>query len=320
MQVSEVIGFRKEFARYEADQSLPLPMELIGVEVELERTQNMMTPDETFWSTVSDGSLRNNGKEFVFREPLYGVAIGQALMNLQAHIDGGRPEASERCSVHVHINISDMTTAQLHKMLMLYLIFERTLVRYHNGTRENNIFCVPFYKAPRDIALIDSLFAENTRQMDNMFSKFNKYYAINLQAIQEFGSLEFRHMGGSLNMNEVLIWIKIIMCLKKASLDSNYNPYTLITNISGRGPRTTFYEIFGELASLMDYNSLEEDLLRGTRLAQLTVIDKELQGVNDYYSELDVSDFSQNLIDTTLNEVKSRSLKFTLFGPEEGDV
>lgn len=320
MQVSEVIGFRKELTRFEPDPTLPLPLELIGVEVELEDTGRMHSPDENFWNVTSDGSLRNRGREFVFREPLYGVAIQQALMDLQRHIDGGQPALSERCSVHVHINISDLSTAQLHKMLMLYVIFERALVRYHKASREDNIFCVPFYKAPRDIALIDALVSESTDGIYNIFQTFNKYYAVNLQAIQEFGSLEFRHMGGSLHMPDVLTWIKIIMCLKRAALDENYNPYNLITNISGRGPRSVFYDIFGEYAELLDHERLEEDMMKGVRLAQLSVIDKDLQKINDHFNRLKIQNEPVAWIEAAHRQLLSQQPTFTLFGPEEGDV
>lgn len=320
MQVSEVIGFKKELARYEPDENLPLPLELIGVEVELERTGNMPYPDETFWHVTNDGSLRNSGREFVFREPLYGQAIQSALMSLQRSIDEGRPVISERCSVHVHINISDLTTAQLHKMLMLYLIFERVLVKYHQSVREDNIFCVPFYKAPQYIVLMDAMMSESVENMNHMFGHFNKYYAVNLESIRAFGSLEFRHMGGCTNMPDVLTWIKIIMCLKKASLDDNYNPYNLITNISGQGPRAIFYDIFGDLASSLDYYELEGDIIKGVRLAQLSIIDKDLQKIDDSYRRYQVNDNVTVWIEESLRYTEPDNLTFTLFGPEEGDV
>lgn len=320
MQVSQVIGFRKELTRYDPDPNLPLPLELVGVEVELEGTERMLNPNDEYWRVTNDGSLRNNGREFVFREPLYGVAIRDALADLQHHIDGGRPQLSERCSVHVHINISDLTTLQLHKFLILYLIFERVLVKYHKTTRENNIFCVPFYKAPRDIAVIDALMSEDVDTIHNMFTHFNKYYAVNLEAVREFGSLEFRHMGGCLDMADVFKWIKIIMYLKKASIDENYNPYNLITNISGRGPRAVFFEIFGESAELLDYDDIEHDIIKGVRLAQLTVIDKELQKINDHFNRLRIQQHTLDWIEASQLVVQPENLTFTVFGPEEGDV
>ena len=318
MQVSEVIGFQKGLSRYEPDTSLPLPTELVGVEVELEGCQNMPSPSDEYWNVTRDGSLRNNGKEYVFREPLYGLAIQSALRSLQDCINVGEPTVSSRCSVHVHINISDLTTAQLHKFLLLYIIFERTLVRFHKSSREDNIFCVPFYKAPKDIAMIDALVEADMEGISNMFANFDKYYAVNLRAIQTFGSLEFRHMGGSTEMPDVFLWIKIIMCLKKASLNEDYNPYNLITNISGRGPRSIFYSIFGEFAAVLEHPELEMDIMKGVRLAQLSVIDKDLYKLTDHFNRVRIKADVLESIQSVLQE--EDEFTFTMFGPEEGDI
>lgn len=274
MQLEQAIGFSKKVNHFEADNNLPLPLELMGVELEYEdviRRDNSAPP---LWTAVEDGSLRNNGIEYIFSEPLYGTGIKEALDGMQEHVNNISPDVGARTSVHVHLNVSDMDVDQLMTLIILYLVFEKAIVSYHGGMREDNIFCVPYYKAPDALAQLIHLFQHQNEvsSMDvrSILSGFNKYYGLNIGAVIQHGSLEFRHMAGTTDMNKVREWICIIQQLKSTALRTGANYMDLITNMSGNSSFITS-EVFGEFAGALDKYVHVDDLVQGARLAQRIV-------------------------------------------------
>ena len=111
---------------------------LVGVEFELEGMNRFRVDDPEFaayWKIVEDGSLRDGGKEFVLSRPFAGADLDKALSLFDKHVSksGHDIKISDRTSVHVHIDVRDLTFAQL-------TIFETALFNMAGETRANNIF------------------------------------------------------------------------------------------------------------------------------------------------------------------------------------
>jgi hypothetical protein len=268
MLVKDAIGFSKEVMRFDPDLSLPMPDLLMGVELEYEGMRG--AADSVLWSRVSDGSLRNSGIEYVFTDPLYGTGITMALDNMQETLTQQPPTVTDRCSVHVHMNVSDMDMDQLLSLIILYLIFEKTLVKYHGGNREDNIFCVPFYKAPQPLDNLYHLFKSGGSSISTtqaVFNQFVKYNAFNIGAIMQHGSVEFRHMAGTADMSKVLDWIKIIQHLKRAAVTMPVNYFEIINNMSGSST-LIIEDVFQDDADLLRPHATSDDIIAGARLAQ----------------------------------------------------
>ena len=90
----------------------------IGIEVEAEHVyDNDAMGIQPWWDNISDGSLREGGREFVFAQPMFGEDVLDALNALSDTIDD-YAVYSERCSVHVHLNVRDMTFEQIANMTL----------------------------------------------------------------------------------------------------------------------------------------------------------------------------------------------------------
>jgi hypothetical protein len=135
-----------------------------------------------------------------------------------------KPSASSRCSVHVHINVREMTLEEFSSFMVLYLIFERSLYRF-SGDRWNSNFCVPLYAAPQfPKQVLESI---NAGQWKNKpledYVHWYKYLGLNICPIvgkdgsNAQGTVEFRHMKGTTNVNLIINWINLIISLKIAS-------------------------------------------------------------------------------------------------------
>jgi len=181
----------------------------VGVEVELERVV-MRSDLSGTWNKTVDNSLKDDGVEFI-TVPLQFKYLEVELQRLFGGIKSCH--SSTRCSIHVHINVRDMSLEELASFISLYLIFEKSLFNF-SGNRWNNNFCVPlgFYPtAPSKF--ISSLLKGEIRE------NWYKYLGLNVSPIfggesTKLGTIEFRHMVGTTNIDYILQWINLIVSLK----------------------------------------------------------------------------------------------------------
>jgi hypothetical protein len=123
-----------------------------------------------------------------------------------------------------------MTLEQLENLLILYLIFEKSLFRV-SGNRWKNIFCTPLFLYP-DIV---------SHFFDDPFQRWNKYLALNLLPIwgdvkensKKYGTIEFRHHTGSTKVEDIILWCNLIVSLKNKALSvSQEELYELVRTMN----------------------------------------------------------------------------------------
>lgn len=179
---------------------------LFGIEVEVEGVHDPVNTCD-YWNTVADGSLRNGGIEFV-SHPLRGDQLEGALTSLK-HSLPPTHKFSKRTSVHIHMNIRDLTVDEIVTLTTLYIALEKLLFRWVGHNRENNPFCIPI--AETDYPRYLHTFIQNP---GNIREYWNKYSALNLVPILTKGTIEFRHMHGTIDVTRLLIWISMLSALK----------------------------------------------------------------------------------------------------------
>jgi hypothetical protein len=224
------------------------PKTLVGIEVELEgldRKGDLYTPS---WVVVNDGSLKEEGKEFIscpIQTQYLEIELIKLFNSLRSH------RITQRCSVHVHLNVRDFTYKELFNFLLLYIVFERSLYRF-SGDRWNNIHCVPIY-AFKDFILS---FLKNLK-LGSIPCKWKKYHGLNLSPIwggesSLLGTVEFRQMGGCTDIQKIMDWINLIVSLKDTA--KNIDTETIIQYIKTLNSSKQY----GEFALLVfkDWNRL----------------------------------------------------------------
>ena len=210
--------------RTELPEKLPNIGTTIGIEIECENIAQLTTQlvFPANWVYKTDGSLRNNGMEFISpANSVYEVLPSLALV--LAWIHSGSPDFSWRTSVHVHIDCSSLTVEEFKRFIILYFLFEEALFQFANPARkETNIFCTPitrcdfyaiseFIHAPNDnpIALKNAF--------DVMSGRIKKYSALNLGHMYDFGTVEFRHLRGTGDPKLFGTWLTILCSLYDAA-------------------------------------------------------------------------------------------------------
>ena len=224
------------------------PTALVGIEIEIEKMYNGAAPTH-YWNQKPDGSLRDCGMEFA-SIPLRGYQVPYALEHLFKEIKerGNKYHFSPRTSVHVHLNVRDMTWDQIKSLTLLYAIFEKHFFAIAGTKREESIFCVPLYKTAE---------LQYLRDLPNYCYTWHKYSAINLGTIlgnddvSRMGTIEFRHLYGTDDINIIINWINNIMCLRQACIKYSYDElFERIMHMNTTSEYIQMYEqVFKEYAN-----------------------------------------------------------------------
>ena len=288
--VGEILAKHREIRSYVGDDSFVLPNDFIGIEIELEGLPHIPELREnSLWSIHTDNSLRSSeslrSAELVLKFPLCGKDLKMALEEFNTIITSlpTPPITSERTSVHIHVDARDMSVDELYKLIVIYCIFERVFFKFCGEGREDNNFCLPFYRAEgeifENIGDINKIgLKEFTKRLEGQY----RYSALNLCSLLKFGSIEFRHCGGTYDIGLIKDWINILLKLKKYTKDaSSFNLNTFPTYISDLGYSPIVNKVFEEYAPKLLYLNIKEDILLGIRQAQKIIYSGSLNKVKN---------------------------------------
>ena len=182
---------------------------LVGIEIEVEGCAPHTcewAQRSPYWNPVPDGSLREAGMEFV-SEPLDGNTLPLALPQFFEAYRRHGYVSNTRTGIHVHIDVRDLEIANVGGIVATYAVVEPILMQYVGTDREENIYCVPYYRAYGDLELVcDMLEQDNPDYIRDTC----KYSALYLQPLLRFGTLEFRHAPTWGNMEQLTMWIELI--------------------------------------------------------------------------------------------------------------
>lgn len=235
----------------------------IGIEVEVENLFKWPEKELICWQTREDGSLRNNGAEFV-SYPISGNKIVFALSELFQWLPDSI-DFSERTSIHIHLNIRPFNCEQLLNLIYLYIVFERLLYDFASPERYKNIFCVPIGETRLPSLIQDAL---QYKSMAVIIDSWDKYSGLNLLPVRTFGTVEFRQMRGHRNINKMLNWINILLQLHHMSKKGNFSMEIQMLNTTSAYEQFVV-QIFGDqLAAQLVSSSTKKHLSFGVSNAK----------------------------------------------------
>lgn len=223
ISVTDIMLMNRDIT-YVTDMGVASPEAIVGLELEIENVPHPRAVQGVHLE--SDGSLRNSGIEFI-TSPFEAKYVGDVVQTVLKINGITKSNYSERCSVHVHLNVCDMTLDQVSTLTSIYSLFERTMFKFVGGGRDNNIFCVPWYNA------VMPTFGANVPRYDQ-YRRWHKYLALNLSPMfgggdagaGAYGTVEFRHMGGTCDVREIVAWVNIITSIRDAAMSINNKAWT----------------------------------------------------------------------------------------------
>ena len=252
---------------------------IIGIEIEMEGHNLNLNPAQNIWGQAGDGSLRGEESiEWILNGPCTLQEVREKLkqlfisLNEEHEYKGGDLflNPSDRCGVHIHINVQHMTFQEVFNFIFLYLMFEKVLVGYCGASREGNFYCL---RASDAEYFIDKMIETRKHSEIDLLTPGRdqmRYASVNPGAIRKFGSVEFRSLRTPIDLMDIEEWVYILNQIRMSSFKFD-EPQEVIEKYSARGEEQFFTDIMGEEFSKIlrkKVKNVDQKLLDGIRLTQ----------------------------------------------------
>ncbi len=189
--------------------------QLFGVEIEVERGHDSYWVDDSEWMRVEDGSLRDDGMEFITPPVEMDTLSSMVDEYYRQHDDRGY-RATIRTGIHVHADMRWRSLEQVSAICTVYALLEPLLFEMCGPDREENIYCVPWYRAPDEADLLRELLDQDEwREVHHRLEGACKYSALYLEPLRRLGTIEFRQAPTFENAAEMKAWAKVVDKLTK---------------------------------------------------------------------------------------------------------
>lgn len=244
---------------------------LFGIEIETEgRNLTMVVPPQ--WKIEDDGSLRGQfpteRAEYVLKKPLDLQKAIDAVTKLREVQDANNAvlNFSFRTSVHIHVNVQQLTFPQYLNMIYTYLLLEEPLVRYCGKERVGNRFCLRLQDAEGLLDYLFMLFRQGYGAMRHINGDAVRYAAINVAATSKYGSLEFRSLKGNMDVPYITTWIMALDHLRSFAMEMK-DPQEVHNLFVNNTPEQFAEIVLGDVYESFVYPDMENDMRHSFSLA-----------------------------------------------------
>lgn len=238
----------------------------VGIEIEVEGEN--LPRLEKFWKNEQDGSLRGpETVEYVLEKPmtLHDARIALKYLDAQYKANNAVVHDSVRAGVHVHVNVQKLDMIQLYNFMTLYLVLEEVLVKWCGPTREGNLFCLRTCDADFLISQLQQ--AAETKAFNGLVTDQLRYASMNVKALGTYGSLEFRSMRGTRDLQLIYKWAEVLVKLRDKATTYE-NPEKIIEGFSEGQAYGFIKDVLSDDAPLFMCEGYERMLCDGMRRAQ----------------------------------------------------
>ncbi|MNN24741.1 putative amidoligase enzyme [compost metagenome] len=238
----------------------------VGIEIEVEGVR--LPKLDKYWKNEHDPSLRGaESMEYVLERPmsLKDARIALKYLSVQYNKHDSIVDDTVRAGVHVHINVQDLNIIELYNFMTIYLILEEVLVKHCGEFREGNLFCLRAGDA--DYLLTQLQNAAEDKNFRQLVTDQLRYSSMNVKALGTYGSLEFRAMRGTRDLDLIYNWAEVLLGLREVA-KSYTSPEKIIEGFSEGEARTFLTNALGAHAEGYMCEGFERMLCDGMRRAQ----------------------------------------------------
>lgn len=241
---------------------------LFGVEIEVEG-KNLPKNLDKVWRVEKDGSLKAaEAYEYVTPKPLdlNGVRSSLDFLSETYKQCNSQIDESIRAGVHVHMNVQDWNIKQLMTFSISYYILEDVLMNWCGPDREGNLFCLRTKDAEFTLfRLYKTLKSRNLKHLNN---DIIRYSSLNYCSLFKYGSIEFRGMRGTGDLDAIYDWVTIINDLRETSLKFD-NPNDVMAVMSGDGGLAFLELMLPNTHHLFDKTDVDKMIRSAARRVQM---------------------------------------------------
>lgn len=198
----------------------------LGVEIEVDdgdRDQVCKIVRKWGAGLVRDGSLSSSGFE-VTTAPARGKAFTEQLIEICSALKAGRAVINRNCGLHVHVDARDLKFYEIRRVAKYYAAIEPALYAILPEWRRSSHYCLPsghrFHNLTverhKKLRQAIHMACYQTATLDRELSSRKKqkydevrYAGLNLHSWFYRGTVEFRHFGGSGNVEKITCWARL---------------------------------------------------------------------------------------------------------------
>lgn len=221
--------------RYRSDPRVKYSDIGIGIEIEAEGFDfGDDVSDLSFWNIKEDGSLRNGGVEFCSKI-LFGQDITDALAEAEEYLQ--ELDINWRAGIHVHVDVRDLSANELINVCALYSILEPIIFAWEGNNRQDSNFCVPWFINHTPLVSLGELLKSLQTKGDvsrtdfRSIEQLGKYSALNLIPVRSQGSIEFRIMQSTADINRIIEFANICMTIVREGSKLDTSPLYLVSEL-----------------------------------------------------------------------------------------
>jgi hypothetical protein len=239
----------------------------IGIELEMEATnrlpnggtlEDIRAPEsKALWTVVADGSLRGHAAEYIVTTPVFPEELDYMVRSLFDSIQGFQSDLynSNRCSTHVHINMSGRKINNITSIICLWNVFEEAVMKWSGEERVENHFCLSTKTSSATVDAWEQFLTDGRSIRDS--ARNLKYSSLNLLPLTDKGSLEFRCGPVPDEPSRPIAFALFAEALCRYAADRYTNPSLIANDLSEQGG----VEIFKAITSSPALKTFREEVL-----------------------------------------------------------
>ena len=177
--------------------------------------------NHNYYEIKHDGSLETSAGDS------YGTAeiVSPILRNLDSLkvvcevLNGAGAHVNKSCGLHVHFGAADLTDGQIRRVVLNYArledVIDTIMTPSRRGNRSNWCRTMRGYG-------FDELYHNpniDRRAMRDVYGN-DRYHKVNLEALRDHGTIEFRQHAGTTNFTKIENWVKFLAALITYSVNN----------------------------------------------------------------------------------------------------
>lgn len=192
----------------------------------------------TGWKITDDGSIVGDYSVELVSPILSGIdGLKEVAKVVQLLADAGA-KVNKSCGLHVHVDANDLSAKVLFNVYRRYALHEIQIDTWMVKSRRanNNDYCLSTLNIlDRTAVETENLSPQEAAEMmEERYSASGHYFGgrynkVNLCAYLRHGTIEFRHHGGTVNVEKVLSWI--MFCVNFVETSKNSDSANVFTNV-----------------------------------------------------------------------------------------